>query len=122
LSEASATPPTTPKPKKKRGWLPRLLIAAGLGVSTLALTGFVGWAWLRSESGERLLTRQIEGAVQAMMTEGTFTIGELDTDLWGNLGVSDVHINDANGSSVIFLPRADVQLSLLPLLFDHKVG
>jgi hypothetical protein len=121
LSEASATPPTTPKPKKKRGWLPRLLIAAGLGVSTLALTGFVGWAWLRSESGERLLTRQIEGAVQAMMTEGTFTIGELDTDLWGNLGVSDVHINDANGSSVIFLPRADVQLSLLPLLFDRRL-
>ncbi len=119
MSNSSAKTP--PHPKRKRGCLPRLLIAAGLGLSTLALTGFVGWAWLRSESGERFLTRQIEGAVQGLMTEGTFTIGDLDTDLWGNIGVSDVHINDANGNPVIFLPRADVKLSLLPLLFDRRL-
>ena len=109
------------KTQKKGGCLKRLAIVGGVGMSAVVLSVFVGWAWLRSEAGERFLVRQIESIGQKSFQSGTFTIGNLDTDLWGNIRLDDIVIADDAGTPVVSVPTVTAEMSLLPLLWDQRL-
>lgn len=97
------------------------LITGGVGVVALALSAFSGWLWLRSEAGERFLSQQIQSAVNGALAEGSLSIGSLDTDLWGHIGLSDVVLADAQGVEVVRVGRADVRIRLIPLLTKQRL-
>ncbi|TNE84687.1 MAG: hypothetical protein EP330_28875 [Deltaproteobacteria bacterium] len=81
-------------------------VLAGLGL--LGLSGLV--LWLRSESGNDFIRRQVDGLVDGLMTEGDFSIGELETDLFTTWTVREVAIVGEDGHALLDLEEARVAL------------
>jgi hypothetical protein len=87
------------------------------GVALIATVGVgSGSLWLQTAAGNRFLTRQLRDGVRGAMTEGDFTLGRLETDLWGHAVAYDVVLTDGEGRRLIAASRVAVGYDLAPLL------
>lgn len=87
--------------------------AAGVGAA-------VGLAWLRTPGGNDFLRASAEGAVVGQLTEGSFRIGGLRTNLWDRWEVRDLALRDAEGGVIAGFRTLRLDLTPAPL-FGRRV-
>jgi hypothetical protein len=111
--------PTPDPPRRRSRWL-RWLWRGGVAVAivvlilAIAIAGGVGWAL--TPGGQSFLKRQLTTAVDGAMTEGSLTVGRLETDLFSGLTLEDVVLSDGQGRQVVRVGRADAGLAPWALL------
>jgi len=82
---------------------------AGVVLLLLVLIAAEGLVlWLQTPSGNHALRRLISEQVTGLMSEGELRVGDLSTDLFTHLRLSDVSLDDGSGRPVVALDTLTV--------------
>lgn len=114
-------PPTGTRPRRSIGR--RLLrglgvLGSGLGIAlgVLLIAAVIFAIWLRTPAGNDALTTFAIAKVRSGMTEGSFDIGAVHTDLFGHTVLEDVTLKDGKGNVLLGARRLAFAYDLWPLL------
>jgi hypothetical protein len=91
-----------------------LIVGGALGVALIGVGG--AFVWLGTPKGNEWLTRQLVERVKSRQVEGDFTVGSIDTDVWGRAVLEDVRITDGDGKVLLGADRIALRYDLWPLL------
>ncbi|MBT3217598.1 MAG: hypothetical protein HN348_00770 [Proteobacteria bacterium] len=101
---------------RRSRWFRRIFILLTVLFTMGVIAVPIFWYWLRSPIGNAWIQYTLINRVNGILFEGSLDIGDLHTDLWSSLSLSDVLLLDGEGNTVIGIETLSVEFNARHLL------